>query len=62
MAFMLDVRASGCDEQRKNLSRLLEVINVVFGLLAIPLGELRKYQDDEQGKAGKIIPTVNNNS
>ena len=37
MGFTLDLMASGCDEQRKNLSRLLEVINVVFGLLAIPL-------------------------
>ena len=59
---MLDLMASGCDKQRKNLFRLLEVIDVVFGLLTIPLGELRKYQDDEQGKAGKIIPTINNDS
>ena len=55
---MLDLMASGCDRQRKNSSRLLEVIDVVFGLLTIPLGELRKCQDDEQGKAGKIIPTI----
>ena len=50
---MLDLMASGCDEQRKNLSRLLEVINVVFGLLTIPLGELRKYQDVSKAKLEK---------